>query len=116
MIKSKFHQPVPELPVKDVEKAQAFYRDKLGFTIAWIIPEKTMGAVSKDETALFLRKHETIIPQVIWIFVDDADEMYQEFMDNKISISEPIETKPWGIRQFTIEDLDGNKFIFHHDV
>ena len=53
-MKSEIHQPVPELPVKDVEKAQAFYRDELGFSIAWIYPDKSIGAVSKGETAIFL--------------------------------------------------------------
>jgi hypothetical protein len=27
---------------------------------------------------------------------------------------EPLEMKPWGIRQFTVNDLDGNIFYFHH--
>ncbi len=28
-------------------------------------------------------------------------------------IVEPLERKPWGLRQFTVEDLDGNRFYFH---
>src|SRR2546427_9291327 len=30
-------------------------------------------------------------------------------------IVEPLEKKPWGLRQFTVEDLDGNRFYFHCD-
>jgi hypothetical protein len=30
-------------------------------------------------------------------------------------VIEPPEKKPWGLRQFTVEDLDGNRFYFHHD-
>ena len=30
-------------------------------------------------------------------------------------IVEPLEKKPWGLRQFTIEDLDENRFYFHGD-
>jgi hypothetical protein len=26
-----------------------------------------------------------------------------------------LEQKPWGLRQFTVEDLDGNRFYFHSD-
>jgi len=26
-----------------------------------------------------------------------------------------LEKKPWGLRQFTVADLDGNRFHFHHD-
>jgi predicted enzyme related to lactoylglutathione lyase len=115
-MKSIFHRPVPELPVIDVERAQEFYRNKLGFTIAWIDPSKTIGAVSKDEAVIFLGQQEKVSPNTLWIFADDVDAMYQEFVAAGISIHEHIETKPWRIRQFIVEDLDGNRFIFHHDV
>jgi predicted enzyme related to lactoylglutathione lyase len=115
-MKSKIHQPVPELPVKDVEKAQAFYRDELGFTIAWIDPDKSIGAVSKGETAIFLRKRSGTIINTHWIFADDIDEVYEEIKLTRTKIVESIENKSWGMRQFTIEDIDGNRFIFHHDI
>lgn len=115
-MKSIIHQPVPELPVKDVEKSQVFYRDKLGFEIAWTDPTKNIGAVSKGETAIFLRKQKKVVPNTHWVFADNVDEIYKEFIEASITISEDIETKPWGIRQFTMEDIDGNRFIFHHDM
>jgi len=34
--KTKTAQPVPQLPVNDVEKYQEYYRDVLEFDIAWI--------------------------------------------------------------------------------
>jgi catechol 2,3-dioxygenase-like lactoylglutathione lyase family enzyme len=109
-MKSKIHQPVPELPVRDVEKSQAFYRDKLGFEVGWSY--ETIGAVSYGETVLFLGKQETVVPNTVWVFADDVDEIYRELTNSAIGITEQIETKPWGIRQFAIEDIDGNKFIF----
>jgi len=33
---SSISQPVPELPVADVERAQQHYRDALGFEIGWL--------------------------------------------------------------------------------
>jgi predicted enzyme related to lactoylglutathione lyase len=115
-MKTKISHLVPELPVTDVEKAQAFYHEQLGFDIAWIYPDKSIGAVSKGEAAIFLRKQSEINVSTHWIFVDNVDEAYQEVTVKVIKIVEPIENKPWGIRQFTIEDLDGNRFIFHHDI
>jgi catechol 2,3-dioxygenase-like lactoylglutathione lyase family enzyme len=35
---SLIDQPVPELPVADVERAQRYYRDVLGFDIDWLFP------------------------------------------------------------------------------
>lgn len=115
-MKTTFHQPVPELPVRDVETSQAFYRDMLGFTVAWTYPSGEIGAVSKGEAALFLRRHARITPNTHWVFADNVDETYQELVAAGITIVEEIATKPWGIRQFTIADPDGNRFIFHHDV
>ena len=40
---SSIGQPVPELPVADVERAEQHYRDALGFEIGWLYPGKGMG-------------------------------------------------------------------------
>jgi hypothetical protein len=106
----------PELLVKDIEKSQAIYRDKLRFQIAWTDASKTMGAVSKDEAVIIFAGAGRRFPNTLWFFADHVDETYKKFMKGSITISEDIETKPWGIRQFTIEDPDGNSFIFHLDI
>lgn len=53
---SPIGQPVPELPIADVERAQQYYRDVLGFDIGWLDPSKEIGAVSRGEVAIFFRK------------------------------------------------------------
>ena len=108
--------PVPELPVADVERAQQHYRDALGFEIGWLEPGKEIGAVSRDGVAIFFRKREPPFePAVHWVFARDIDTSYQELMSLGANIVEPLERKPWGLRQFTVQDLDGNLFYFHHD-
>jgi len=112
----KINHPVPELPVTDVERAQKYYRDVLGFEIGWLYPDKEIGAVSRDDVVIFFRKRTAPFePAVHWIFADDIDAMYEEVQSSGASIVEPLETKPWGLRQFTVEDLDGNVFYFHTD-
>lgn len=113
----KYHQPVPELPVKDVEKAQSYYQDILGFKAEWVHPSKEMAAVSSGETSIFFRKRmQDFEPSVNWIYADKVDEMYNSLKQAGAEIVEDIEDKPWGIRQFTIRDLDGNIFYIHHDL
>src|SRR5215469_2985062 len=46
-------QPVPELPVADVERAQQYYKDVLGFEIGWLYPTKDIGAVSRGKVVIF---------------------------------------------------------------
>ncbi len=109
-------RPVPELPVADVEEAQRYYRDVLGFEIGWLQPGKGIGSVSRGEAAIFFRRRQgPFEPAVHWIFAEDIDATYAELQSSGAKIVEPLEKKPWGLRQFTVEDPDGNRFYFHCD-
>jgi len=113
---SSIGQPVPELPVADVERAQRYYRDTLGFEIGWIYQGKEVGAVSRGDVAIFFRKRKPPFePAVHWVFSEDIDASYQELKSLGANILDPLEKKSWGLRQFTVQDLDGNLFYFHHD-
>ena len=59
---------------------------------------------SEDDAALMIRELRRGGYEPIWERVQTADAM-----------SYALETKPWGLRQFTVEDLDGNRFYFHCD-
>jgi uncharacterized glyoxalase superfamily protein PhnB len=107
--------PVPELPVADVERAQQHYRDVFGFEIAWLTPGKEIGAVTNGKATIFLRRREgPFEPAIHWVFAEDIDATYQDLQSTGANITDPLELKPWGIRQFTVQDLDGNIFYFHH--
>jgi len=113
---SPIGRPVPELPVADVERAQRHYHEALGFEIGWLYPGSEIGAVSREDVAIFLRKRKPPFePSVHWVFAEDIDKSYAELKSRGAKIVDPLEKKPWGLRQFTVEDLDGNVFYFHHD-
>jgi len=113
---SAMGHPVPELPVADVERAQRHYRDALGFEIGWLYQNKAIGAVSRGSVAIFFRKREQPFePAIHWVFAEDIDGLYNELQSLGANVVEPLERKPWGLRQFTVEDLYGNLFYFHHD-
>ncbi|HYH82156.1 MAG TPA: VOC family protein [Longimicrobium sp.] len=108
--------PVPELPVADVERAQAYYRDVLGFEIGWLYPGKEIGAVSRGDAAIFFRRTEAPFALAVhWVFAHDVEASFAELTASGANIVEPLEQKPWGLRQFTVDDLDGNRFYFHGD-
>jgi predicted enzyme related to lactoylglutathione lyase len=113
---STIGQPVPELPVADVERAQQHYRDALGFEIGWLYPDKGIGAVSRVGVAIFFRKRKLPFePAVHWVYAEDIDATYQELKSLGANIVDPLEKKSWGLWQFTVKDLDANIFYFHHD-
>lgn len=105
-------QPVPELLITDVERAQQHYRDAFGFEIGWLY-QGEIGAVSRGNVAIFFRK--TTPPfeaEVHWAFAEDIDATYNELKSLSANIVEPLEKKPWGLRQFSVEDIDRNWFYF----
>jgi uncharacterized glyoxalase superfamily protein PhnB len=115
-LRTTFSYPTPELPVRDVEQAQQHYRDALGFEIRWLYPGKEIGAVSRDNVPIFFRRRTgPFEPAVHWVFAADIDNTYEELRSLGARIVEPLEKKPWGLRQFTVEDIDGNRFYFHCD-
>jgi predicted enzyme related to lactoylglutathione lyase len=115
-LQTTFGHPTPELPVENVERAQQHYRDALGFEIGWLYPGGDIGAVSRDDVSIFFRRRDRPFePAVHWIFAADSDATYEELRSLGARIVEPLEQKPWGMRQFTVEDIDGNRFYFHSD-
>ena len=89
---SSIGQPVPELPVTDVERAQQHYSDALGFEIGWLYPGKEIGAVSRGNVAIFFRKRTPPFePSVHWVFGEDIDASYQELKSLGANIVDPLE-------------------------
>lgn len=114
--RTTFGHPTPELPVADVERAQQHYRDVLGFEIRWLYPGGEIGAVSRDDVPIFFRRRSQPFEAAVhWVFAADIDATYEELRSSGARIVEGLEMKPWGLRQFTVEDLDGNRFYFHCD-
>jgi uncharacterized glyoxalase superfamily protein PhnB len=112
----KLGQPVPELPVEDVERAQRYYRDTLGFEIKWLYGDGSIGAVARGDVAIFFRRTERpFAPVAHWVFAPELRATYEECRSLGARIVDPLEKKPWGLHQFTVEDVDGNLFYFHCD-
>ena len=117
MENTKIAQPIAELPVEDVEKAQNYYKEFLGFEIVWIEIDKSIGSVGRDEIAIFFRKTKgKIEPNIHWMFAEDVDLTYLELKARGTDIIDHIEDKPWNQRQFTIRDLNGHIFYIHHNI
>ena len=113
----KISQPTPELPVPNVREAQEYYRDRLGFEIAWYNEEGHIGAVAHGDCAIFFRESsEKLSPGVFWFFTECVDEAYLELNRLEADILQPPVNTPWGLRQFTVRDAYGNLFYFFHDL
>jgi len=104
----------PQLPVPDIREAQAYYRDVLGFKIAWIYEEE-YGAVYHGATEVFFSQEEgEIHPSWNFVRVENADEVLAIYRERGAKIVEEIASRPWGMREFTIEDINGHRFRIGH--
>ncbi len=104
----------PQLPVENVREAQAYYRDVLDFKIAWIWREE-YGAVYNGTTEIFfIRETGEIRPVCSFVRVNNADEVLALYRERGVKIVEGIESHPYGMREFSIEDNNGHRFRIGH--
>lgn len=119
-----FPKAVPEIPVRDVEKAAAYYVDVLGFNFDWGDEQGGIGGISQGECRMFLtnasfRQHYGTQGVVtIWLNLRskaDVDELYERWAGAGARILAQPEDKPWRLREFRVGDLDDNQLRVFYD-
>ena len=88
------------------------YRDKLGFMIDSQFAERDgVSFLFKEiESKELIRPNHTIngfMESYLW--VDDADQAYEELRARGAIVEEPV-TRDYGMRDFLVYDLDGYRF------
>lgn len=107
---SKLARAIPQLSVSNVEETQRYYRDVLGFRIDWTWGENDYGSVSRDGTTLFFSNAGgNISPMVLFVNASDGDALCAEWRQRGAKIISEPEDKPWGMREFTVEDNNGHQ-------
>jgi uncharacterized glyoxalase superfamily protein PhnB len=123
-MKSKFPAAVPEIPVRDIATAAAYYQDNLGFTLDWGGEELGLAGISKDNCRMFLadekyrKGYGNVGPTLTWLNLESkekVDELYRVWSSGNARLMSPPESKSWGLHEFTAADLDGNLFRVFYD-
>ena len=112
----QFYQGAPLLLVPDVPDTAAFYQRKLGFKSdpATATPEYTV--VWRDNAAVHLAKGELAPTGVrIFFWVKDVNALYEEVRNQGAAIAVPIETRPYGVRDFSMYDPNGVMVVLGQD-
>jgi len=102
--------------VNDVAAAVDFYTRKLGFKLAFTWGEPpTMAGVNLDHVQIFLELG-TPSPKgcALYFVIGDADVLHQFHLGNAVEIVAPPDDKPYGIREYTVRDLNGYYLNFGH--
>ena len=117
----------PVLLVADLDRAVAYYRERLGFDCVVYGDPPNFATAGRDGQTILLalaEDSERLVPHwkivdMMWnayIRVDDADAIYEELQERGAHIDYTIYDAPHGFREFGIQDPDGHDIAFGQRV
>lgn len=106
---------VPVLFALNVKESVAFYRDKFGFDQqGWV--DDQYAVIGRDRIELHITKcNDRMFPEntSCYIHVKDVNGLYGELKAaGVVHPNGPLEDKPWGLREFSALDGEGNLLRF----
>jgi hypothetical protein len=108
-----FYKTIPLLPVRDIRETIDYYKNQLGFIDEWFWGDPpTDAGCHRDSLSLLFNYNPELAQRIsgfqLVMFVDDVDGLYQDFSNNhNILVTSHLKDKPWGIREFTIREING---------
>lgn len=103
----------PILSVTELSTAIAFYRDTLGFDVAWVWGDPPdIAAVCRDGAEIMLTQRPGAKPAGaghVYLGVSDIDAYYAALIENGVPLIVPIGDRPYGMRDFRVADPSGNE-------
>ncbi len=116
----------PTLAVRNMRETIEFYKNSLGFEMGLVFPDANnprYAELSKDGMVLmFISAKDCKIGSEeklgvgvnLYMQIDgDIDEYYQELKRRRVKIAVDIADEPYGIRDFTVEDINGYQLTFN---
>jgi len=119
----------PLLAVRNMKQTVEFYKNSLGFKLGMTFPDAEnpeYADLSKDGMVLMfipaqnhgIGSEERLgIGVYLYMNIDgDIDEYYSELKSKDVRIAVEIKDEPYGVRDFTVEDIDGYKLTFNRAI
>jgi len=103
-------QALPDLPLTDVAAGVAHYRDVLGFRINY--QQDDLGVMDRDDITLLLVPRRGPDAGRCGFYVRDADALHAELTLRGANVQGQPVSWPWGLRSFSVLDLEGNELTF----
>jgi catechol 2,3-dioxygenase-like lactoylglutathione lyase family enzyme len=114
----------PVLLVRDVVAAADYFRDRLGFAYDrfWGAPldfcmverDGLTVMLSQAPATAEIRPHWRVVEQMwdAYFWVEDAEALYAEHQRRGARIEYGLSLKPYGVREFGVQDLDEHDIAF----
>ena len=111
----------PQFLVDDLDRAVAYYREKLGFALD-LVYESFYASVSRDGFAIHLKHGPTLAAERearrrnehldAHISVSGVRGLFSELEERGAKVIKPLEERPWACIDFYVEDADGYILCF----
>ena len=115
----------PQFLVQNLNDSLTFYEQRLGFSRDFVY-ENFYASVSRDRAVIHLkcapkleaeRAHRRLGEHLdAYLAVSGVAELHQEFIGRRAPITKPLEQRPWGARDFYVQDPDGYILCFSEPV
>lgn len=124
----KYTRITPSLPVTSISAAIDFYTSRLGFRVAgrdrddhtWLqlVGDDEADVVGKYDAAVNVYLRRRGFPDVqddrgpgkVYVRIegveDELERLCEKLRGEGVEVAAEISTKPWGLRDFTVLDLD----------
>jgi hypothetical protein len=106
----------PKLPMRDKRVTRKYYINQLGFQEIGDYEGYLM--IQKDTIEIHFFEFKELEPKEnygqVYIRTNDIESLYKAMLDNntKIHPNGPLQTKPWGQKEFALLDPDSNLLTF----
>lgn len=105
---------MPRIPVSDMDRSLAYYEEVLGLRVSWRTTDGSLAAVASGEIEIFLlvpwRGEGSPPTRSAYVYVEDPDARCAEYSRAGATIVEAVDSRPSGMRDFTLSDPDGHRF------
>ena len=121
MALTRFENIMPEMPVRNLSAAAEFYINVLGFKLEHLHGDEY--AVMRRENVrvgLMRATPETTQPGQgrLFAFLSGIDEFFAAVQQSNAAgrIKETLASRPYGLKDFSMSDLDGNRLGFGEEL
>jgi uncharacterized glyoxalase superfamily protein PhnB len=108
--------------VRDLRRSTQYYLSVLGLAMDFEAPGWSF--LSRGSFRVMLGECTDAIPAgelgdhayYGYITVPDVDALYAEYQRSGAAFTQPLASKPWGMREFGIRTVDGHRLMFGQEL
>jgi len=107
-----FRKALPRLPLTELPAGIAHYRDVLGFQVNYADDQVAVMFRDAVTLLLFVRTPRNQGAGEAYFYIEDADKLWAELRSKGAGVLTDPVSLPWGLREFSVRDLEGNVLYF----